>query len=292
MKRNHLLPWFLLVLLLAFTSRICLAEDLPGQELTPAPTAGGDRIVTLTAVGDAVMHMPVVNSCYNDAGNTYDFRPVFADIKPVLEQADLTVGVLEAPLAGPESKYTGYPLFNSPSSIADAFQWAGFDLVFIAHNHCLDRGVAGLQKTMAYLDKIGLPYVGCNSSSTGKHYRIIETKGIKLAFMSYTTTTNGIQLPAGKEWMVNRFDYQKIAADITDARQNGADGIILALHTGTEYQRFPSPEQQSMVQRLFDLGVDVVLGSHVHVIQPLELRDQVVPGIRKNQDLFCSLFVG
>lgn len=291
MKRK-LVTWLLLGLLLGFISHSCLADDLPGRKLPAVPTAAVSQAVTLTAVGDVVMHLPIVNSCYNATDNTYDFRSVFTEIAPELEQTDLAVGVLETPLAGPESKYTGYPSFNSPGAIADALQWAGVDLVFLAHNHCLDRGVAGLQKTMAYLDRIGLPYTGCNASPDQKRYRMMDIKGVKLAFLSYTTTTNGIRLPAGKEWMVNLFDYSKITADITDAKRNGADGIVFAIHTGTEYQRVPSLEQQDMVQHLLALGVDIVLGSHVHVIQPLELRNIFIPASGTIKTCFIAYSLG
>lgn len=293
--RRNLATWALLGLFLGLISHSCTADNLPGRDptevSTPIPTSAVNQTVTLTAVGDVVMHLPIVNSCFNATDNTYDFRPVFAEIKPELDGTDLAVGVLEAPLAGPESNYTGYPSFNSPGAIANALQWAGIDLVFLANNHCLDRGVTGLQKTMVYLEQIGLPYTGCNTSPSQKRYRMMETKGLKLAFLSYTTTTNGIRLPAGKEWMVNMFDYAKIAADITDAKQNGADGIIFALHTGIEYQRYPSSEQQDMVQHLLALGVDIVLGSHVHVIQPLELRNIFIPscGATKTRLIAYSL---
>lgn len=290
--RRNLVILVLLGLFLGFVSHSSLADDFPGREIPAVLTPTVDQVVTLTAVGDVVMHLPIVTSCYNATNDTYDFRPVFAEIKPEFDRADLAVGVLEAPLDGPESNYTGYPSFNSPGAIADALRWAGIDLVFLAHNHCLDRGVIGLQKTMAYLDQIGLPYTGCNAGPKQKRYRMMETNGVKLAFLSYTTTTNGIRLPVGKEWMVNMFDYAKITADITDAKQNGADGIIFALHTGIEYQRYPSPDQQNMVQHLLALGVDIVLGSHVHVIQPLELRNIFIPANGTTKTCFIAYSLG
>jgi poly-gamma-glutamate capsule biosynthesis protein CapA/YwtB (metallophosphatase superfamily) len=244
----------------------------PEQPVSLAPVEPADSMVTVTAVGDVVMHLPVVNSTYNPADGTFDFRPVFQEIKASLSSADLAVGVLETQLAGPQSHYTGYPRFNSPASIADALQWAGIDLVFTAHNHSLDQGAEGLQKTLAYLDQIRLPYTGCRIDSGSKRYQLVDLKGIKLAFLSYTTTTNGIPLPPGREWMVNFLDYQKIKTDITEAKLAGANGIIMALHTGTEYAREPTPEQQKICDRLIELGVDIILGSHVHVIEPLEPR--------------------
>ena len=293
--RRKVTTWILLGLFLGLVSHSCTADILPGSDLagpTPAPAVAENQTVSLTAVGDLVMHLPIINSCFQANDNTYDFRPVFSEIKPELERADFTVAVLEAPLAGPESTYTGYPSFNCPGAIAEALQWSGVDLVFLANNHCLDRGVAGLQKTMAYLDQIGLAHTGCNAAPAQKRYRMAEIRGVKLAFLSYTTSTNGIRLPAGKEWMVNMFDYARIAADIADARKNGADGIVFALHTGIEYQRYPSKEQQEMVQHLLALGVDVILGSHVHVIQPLELRTIFIPATQTTKNCFIAYSLG
>lgn len=283
MKRFHLL----LVILLGAAFGAALA-----YQFTPPVAVGNleketepDLMVTLTAVGDVVMHMPVINSAYNKADGSYDFRPTFAEIKESLEQADFTVGVLEAPLA--EGKYTGYPKFNSPESIADALQWTGIDLVFTAHNHSVDQGFAGLRKTLDYLDKIELLHTGTRQNKEEKRYRIVDLKGIKLAFMSYTTTTNGITLPAGQAWAVNYLDYGVIGSDIEESRQAGANAIILALHTGKEYEREPSREQQEIVDRLIGLGVDIILGSHVHVIQPLESR--MVEGA--NPDEYRTCFI-
>lgn len=234
-----------------------------------------EQVVTLTAVGDVVMHTPIVDSAFDPATGAYDFRPIFTGINQDLLRSDLAVGVLESPLAGPEEKYTGYPRFNAPGAIADALKWAGLDLVFTAHNHCLDRGISGLESTLAYLDQIGLPYVGGQRQPKQARYRIVAVKGIRLAFLSYTTITNGIATPSGWEWAVNRLDFSRVAEDIAAAKRNGADGIIMAMHTGTEYQRQPSPDQRKLIDRLLDMGVDIILGSHVHVVQPLEVRQVV-----------------
>ena len=123
-------------------------------------------------------------------------------------------------------------------------------------------------------------------------FRLIERRGIRLAFCSYTTGTNGIPLPAGKEWQVNIFDFNKLNADIHAAKQAGADGIILALHSGVEYQRLPSPEQQQFCQGLLAAGVDVILGSHVHVVQPLASQLIVDPGSNENRHAFIAYSLG
>ncbi|MGE5582538.1 MAG: CapA family protein [Bacillota bacterium] len=248
--------------------------------------------VSLTAVGDVVLHMPIVTSAYDPAKDTYDFRPIFTELKASLSRADLAIGVLETTTAGPEAVYSGYPRFNSPAAISDALQWAGIDLVFTAHNHCLDRGSAGIRATLDHLERIGLLYAGCQRTPAQKRYRLLGVKGIKLAFLAYTTSTNGIALPVGDRWMVNYYQPVKAAADIEEARMAGAECVVVALHTGVEYQRLPSVEQIRLVAELINAGADVILGSHVHVIQPLELRESGgrLPGLYR--DCFIAYSLG
>ena len=248
------------------------------------------RSLTLNAVGDIVMHLPIVNSAQKPDGS-YDFRPIFKHMRPYLSQADLSVAVLETQLEAPGQKYSGYPCFNSPGAIADAIAWSGIDLVFLAHNHSMDQGFPGINQTIAYLDRIGLHHTGCNLNPQGPRYRILEKDQIRLAFFSYTTTTNGIPLPKGKDWAVNMLDYNRIAVDIQHAKRFGADGIVFALHTGIEYQREPTPEQLEIVEKLLALGVDIVLGSHVHVVQPIEvpIGESIVPGRHRTYFIAYSL---
>ncbi len=249
-------------------------------------------ILTLAAVGDVVVHMPIVRSALNETTGDYDFRPIFSEVSDRLSKADLTVGVLETLINNSDRQYTGYPQFNSPAAIADALKWAGIDLVFTAHNHSLDMGTEGMERTLEYLNKIGLPYVGSLSNNREKRYRLINIKGINLAFLAYTTTTNGLKAPKGEEWVVNFFDYQKVTADIAEVKQAGADCIILALHTGIEYQRNPSSEQIKLTEWLIKSGVDIILGSHVHVVQPLEYRQYINPDNGDARDYFIAYSLG
>lgn len=274
MKRNQ---WLLfLFFLIGFLGPRLWEISGPHRTITTEKSLPS---LTLSAVGDLVMHIPIVNSARKPDGS-FDFRPVFSNIRPYLSRADLAVAVLETQLDAPGKPYSGYPCFNTPGAIADAILWSGIDLVFLAHNHSLDQGIPGVGQSLGYLDQIGLPYTGCRSNPKEPRYRIIEKNRIKLAFFSYTTITNGIQPPKGKEWTVNILDYKQIAEDITKAKMAGADGIVFALHTGIEYQREPSPEQIEIIEKLLALGVDIVLGSHVHVIQPIEVGTikSMVPG--------------
>lgn len=275
---------------------ICLAGFLSWVIVFPTFSdeyPEGISVLRLAAAGDVIMHLPIVKSGYQKESNTYDFRPCFAEIKDYLSSADLAVCVLETPLAAPNDRnYTGYPTFNAPPAIADALQWAGIDLVFTAHNHSLDRGAAGIRNTLAYLDKIGLPQTGSRKSPDQKEYQIIEKNGFKLGFLSYTTLTNGIPLPAEAPYMLNLLDYEKLAQNVKELRASGVDAIILALHTGVEYQRQPSREQLVTVNHLLQAGVDIILGSHVHVIQPYEFREVALPGTTEAKTCFVAYSLG
>jgi len=266
-KNHRFLAFFILILITvtALDPAPCpLSTAAAGQD-RPSPPS-----ITLTAVGDLVMHMPVVNSAFSVPEQNYDFRPIFQEIKPLLQTADLTVGVLETILTTDYQRLSGYPRFHTPAPLADALRWAGFDLVFTAHNHSLDQGVSGITRTLSLLDAAGLPATGTRRTVKEKPYYLTEINGLKLAFLSYTTLTNGLSPPPNQKWVINTFNYYKIAWEILQLKTAGVDGIIMALHTGEEYQRYPSPADQRLCQRLFALGVDVILGSHVHVIRPLE----------------------
>ena len=263
-------------------------ESKPVSESRTSPAP---RRITIAAVGDTVMHMPIVNSVYNGHDGVYDFRPIFTELKESIADSDFAVGVLETVIA-PGEPLSGYPRFNSPGAIADALKWAGLDLVFVAHNHSLDKGISGLQSTLAYLDKIGLPYAGGRRENRQKSYYLVNLKGVKLAFLSYTTSTNGNLIPKEYTWAVNLLDLKKVSADIADAKRDGADGIVLGLHTGIEYQREPSEEQQALVGKLFELGADIIIGSHVHVIQPFQFVGVEDPVSRSSRICFVAYSIG
>lgn len=233
-------------------------------------------VVRLAAVGDVIMHLPVVRSGYRSETDGYDFRPCFEEVREYLSDADIAVAVLESPLAEiKDRKFTGYPLFKAPPAIADALQWAGIDLVFTAHNHSLDQGAAGVRHTLTYLDRIGLAHTGSRLRSEDPDYAIFDINGIRLGFLSYTTSTNGIPLPANAPYLVNVLDFKTLPMTVAKLKELEADVIITALHDGVEYQRWPSREQRTVVQKLLEAGVDIVLGSHVHVIQPFEYQTVV-----------------
>lgn len=277
MHAMRLRPFLLCVLVLSLAASLLatgLLQDLPAI----GPPAVEPATAILVAVGDTLVHTPEISAAWDGKTQAHDFRPMFALLKPALEQADLATAVLETTLGGSASGYTGYPRFNSPDQIADALQWAGIDVVATAHNHMLDLGGKGLFRTIDYLDRIGLAHVG-SARTPDPLARIVlkETNGIRFAFLAYTTLTNGLPIPAAQPWSVNLYSQKAMTADVNLARQTGADIIVCALHTGTEYLRQPEPAQRVIAEQLIQAGVDVVLCSHPHVIRPLELRTWTQP---------------
>ena len=259
---------------------LCLfsATDFGGSLTDSLPASGGGdprlallpAVATLAAVGDTIMHTPVLAAAWDPVTRTYDFRPMFQEMQPLMSQADLTMAVLETNLAGPATGYTGYPSFNTPDQIADALAWAGVDILFTAHNHMLDRGLPGIFRTVGYLDRLGLGHVG-SAKTADPAARIAwkDVHGIRFAFLSYTTATNGLTVPASSLWAANLYTPQAMVADVAKARENGAEIIVCALHSGTEYLRKPDQQQLTVTREMADAGVDIILGSHPHVIQPI-----------------------
>ena len=227
--------------------------------------------VKLASVGDFLMHMPIITSTYDSSTQTYNFIPVFAPVAEYLQTADLTIGNLETRLAGPEKGYSGYPCFNCPTDLAKDLKNLGVDIIALANNHCLDMGWSGLLTTMDNLDKVGMEYTGNARSPEERDMLLIkDVNGIKLGFLNYTETTNGIPVPTGKEYAVNMVDLDVIKKDIANLKNKQVDMVIVYLHFGTEYKRYPTEEQKKLARQVFDAGADIILGDHVHVLQPME----------------------
>ncbi|KOP82396.1 CapA family protein [Cytobacillus solani] len=226
--------------------------------------------ITLGAIGDILIHDWVYNDAKTSAG--YDFTPMFQHIKQTLQQPDLLLANQETILGGNEIGISSYPLFNSPQEIGDALKDAGVDIVSTANNHSLDKGEKGLVTSLHYLDTISLPHVGTNRNASEKQQlKILNSKGIQVAYLSYTYGTNGIPVPNGKEFLVNLIDRKAMKEEITRAKKE-ADIIVMSIHWGNEYQRFPNVEQKELAQFLADEGIDIVFGHHPHVLQPMEWR--------------------
>lgn len=221
-------------------------------------------------VGDALIHSGV----YMDAGKsdgTYDFKPMLQYIKPIVSKYDLKYYNQETILGGKELGYSTYPQFNSPDEVGDAFLDAGFNLVSLATNHTMDKGEVGVLNSVNYWkSKKNVVYSGQWSSWDERNeVHVYKVNGISYAFFSYTTWTNGLETPSGKEYLNNVYSDEKAANDIAKVRDL-VDVVIVAMHWGTEYSLGVSSSQEYIANYLSSLGVDLIIGSHPHVVEPVE----------------------
>ncbi len=229
-----------------------------------------NHTVNLMFVGDAMQHAPQITAAEQPDG-TYDYAPCFQYVEDDINWADLAVVNLECPLGG--KPYTGYPCFSAPDSYAQQLLTSGFDLFLTANNHCLDRRDKGLVRTCQLLDSLGIPHIGTYPSQQDRNQRIpyiVNVKGMKIAFLDYTYGTNGI--PIQGDVIVDFIDQQLIADDIALARERGAHAICVNLHWGIEYQLKPVATQRTLADWLVTQGVDLIIGGHPHVVEPMEMR--------------------
>ncbi|WP_066187509.1 MULTISPECIES: CapA family protein [Gracilibacillus] len=236
-------------------------EEKASEWLTPS--------ITVAAVGDVLIHDRVYDGAWN--GERYDFQPMLEEVKPFLSEPSITMANQETIMGGEELGLSGYPQFNSPYEIGADLQDAGVDMVTMANNHTLDAGEEAIQNAISQYEQIGMPYTGAFKSEADQdNIRVLDTEqGISIAFLSYTYGTNGIPVPTGKDYLVNFLDREQMADEVERA-EDLADITIVSIHAGQEEQRTPNQEQRDWAQYAADLGVEVVIGHHPHVLQPVE----------------------
>ena len=232
-----------------------------------------DATFTMAAIGDIMCHNTQYIDAYNNESGTYDFSYVFEDISFYTKTADIAIGSLETTFAGEEKGYSSYPTFNTPDSLAYELKSIGIDVLSTAGNHALDKGFDGLSRTIDVLDDADIAHLGTYKSQEEQDKVLFKyVKGIKIAFINYTYGTNGIQIPSGKEFCVNLIDKDLIKKHIDTAKEGNADIIVACMHWGTEYKTTPNSTQTELADFLFQNGVDIVLGNHPHVLEPMEKR--------------------
>ena len=228
--------------------------------------------VSMAMVGDALIHATVYLTANRYANyNGYDFKPMLKYTKELIQDYDLAYYNQETILGGKELGLSTYPLFNSPYEVGDAFIDAGFNLVSLATNHTLDKGERGILNSRAYWNKQENVVAAGSYSSNEERNKIIvsEKNGLTYAFLSYTTYTNGLIVPKGKEYLVNVYDKEKVKKDV-EAYKDKVDVIMVAMHWGTEYVSYPTTAQKEIANYLASLGVNLIIGTHPHVIEPIE----------------------
>jgi poly-gamma-glutamate capsule biosynthesis protein CapA/YwtB (metallophosphatase superfamily) len=252
------------------------------------------RSLNISVVGDIMLHGPQIRSAKQSDGS-YDFKPVFSEVKSYLEGSDLTLANFETTISTPEKGYSGYPMFKTPESILEALKYAGFDVLTTANNHCLDNFIFGLENTLNKFDEYGFLHTGTSRSPEEQDkVLIVDKNGIKVAILAYTYGANGMEGSVDQsklQYMVNFIDEEKISNDIQKAKAEGADVIIACMHWGVEYVRQPNDEQKALADKLFADGVDIIFGSHPHVIQPMERR-RITTNEGKEKDGFIIYSLG
>lgn len=224
--------------------------------------------VTIFAVGDNLIHNTLISSGEKSDG-TRDYTGLYANMKEEISQADIAVIDQETILGGDSFELTGYPVFNSPWEIGEAAIDAGFDVFNCATNHTMDKGWDGIAKELEFFDNHkSVVALGINHDEN-KQITYYEKNDIKFAMLNYTYGTNGIPLPQDKPWCVNLLEKEAVANDIKQARAN-ADVVIVFPHWGTEYSFGISQEQEEYTKMFSELGVDIVIGCHPHVIEPVK----------------------
>lgn len=232
------------------------------------PLSAQDRI-SLLFVGDLMQHQAQIDAAKR--GNGYNYDDCFRYVKKEISKADIAIGNLEVTLGG--KPYSGYPAFSAPDEYLYAIQNAGFDVLLTANNHCLDKRRIGLERTILMLDSLKIPHAGTYKNKEERHKNyplVIEKNGFRIVLLNYTYGTNGIKTDDPN--IVNYIDCAQIKKDILDARRKLPDAIIACMHWGIEYRSLPGRQERELADWLIQQGVDHVIGSHPHVLQPMEIK--------------------
>ena len=265
-----------------------LPTTVPPTTIPPVVKTG---TATIAATGDILMHKPCINPG-KQADGSYDFAPYFAHVQDYVGRADYAVANLETTLAGLDGgyKYSGYPNFNCPDGIVSSLKAAGFDMLLTANNHTYDTQTLGFFRTQQVIAENGMDHIGTKPDAESDSYLIKEINGIRIGMINYTYETNshpdkvdlngGADLKENEKGLINVFlkdDVEGFSKDleknIADMRADGAEAIVLYIHWGEEYQTKQNSQQKKMAQAACDLGVDVIVGGHPHVIQPIDLLE-------------------
>lgn len=285
---------------------LCLIISLLGFTISKIASLGGEDLslennnissqskepyvvstATVLNTGDILIHSPLLTATKESDG--YDFSPLYREVSTYFNKADLTVANLEVTLGGTESgSYKGYPAFNTPDDLIDDIKAAGVDMLLTSNNHCYDTGLFGLKRTARVLKEKNMPFIGTRESLEHSLYTVKDVNGIKIGMACYTyenvyqgsgkKSINGRIVSSDAAPLLASFCYEHLdefydeaQSVINDMKNNGAEAIVFYMHWGNEYQLKQNNWQQQIAQKLCDMGVDVIVGGHPHVIQPIEL---------------------
>lgn len=267
----------LVVIALAVAGHISKNQDKPNNDVTkPAVTESTtapvqeNAKVSLVAVGDNLIHNTCISAGKQEDGS-YNYDSFYENISSYVKNADLAIINQETMLGGSDFEYSGYPMFNTPWEVGEAAINAGFDVFTCATNHSMDVGSAGIAKECEFFSKHPeVTHIGTYTSEADYNtIAYVDKNGIRFAFLNYTYGTNGISIPADKPYLISMLTEEKVKADVTKARAN-ADVVVVLPHWGTENSHEINESQKKYVKLFSDLGVDIVIGTHPHVLQPVQ----------------------
>ena len=295
------------VTLPGYESPIISESDIPKAT---APKDGDHTVIVevaradMLATGDLMLHLPIIRSA--KSGKTYDFSSIFQYLNRYINQADYAVVNLETTLSGTDGlEYTGYPKFNSPDAITTAVKDVGFDMMLTGNNHCYDYGTPGLKRTLQTIKDAGLAPLGTTESNDEPKFAVKDVDGIKIGMICYTygeigdkadrPSVNGLPTDSAAAGLINVFDYSKLDAFYSDMKSQiasmeamGAETVVLFIHWGEEYTTKSNEKQAAIAQKMCDLGVDVIVGGHPHVVQPMELLSSTTDSDHKTICLYST----
>lgn len=266
-----------------------LPTETPTTVQTEPPV---EKVATATilSTGDLLFHERVINSGLDKETNEYNYDSIFNYIAPYVQAADYAVANMEGTLAGNTNgyKYSGYPCFNTPDAAVDAAKKAGFDMLLTANNHTYDTKTTGFHRTQQVIRERELDYIGTRTDESQKTYLVKDINGIKVGMVCYTYQSgvnsngtkklNGISMSKEDSKLITSFDYdhldsfyKQLEGELEAMKQEGADCTVVYIHWGREYKTTPNSWQLKIGQALCNLGVDVIVGGHAHVVQPVEI---------------------
>jgi len=278
-------------------------ETTAPPETTEPPVMETAR-ATISATGDLLMHKALMNKAAN--GNGYNFDPFFDYIYAYVNDADFAVANLETTLAGTAYPYSGFPQFNCPDSIVDSVRDAGFDMLLTANNHSNDTGKLGMTRTMQVITDAGIVHLGTVQNPEDPNYLVRDISGIKVGMICYTygqissesgqKSVNGLPISKDLTEQINVFDYNKLdrfyaemETQLAAMEAEGAEAFVLFIHWGNEYELKQNSYQTAIAQKMCDLGIDVIIGGHPHVIQPVEMLTSTLD---PSHQTFCVYSTG
>lgn len=261
---------FILILLLISCGCSKTEEKIIEEEKVEIPIVEEvkEKRMSLVSVGDVLIH----EALYVDAKTSdgYDFSYMFTEIEPMIKDYDLKYMNQESVIGGKKLGLSHYPTFNSPEEIGDALVDIGFNMVSLANNHSYDKREIGVLNSVEYWKSKDVVYDGQSSTLEERNnIKIYEQNDIKYAFLAYTESINGFTLPSDKSYLVNIYSEEQVKKDIDEIKDK-VDVIIVSMHWGVEYTHTPNNSQKEIASYLSSLGVDLIIGTHPHVIQPVD----------------------